>query len=814
MYRYQVQLGDVDDDGVSVNAGGPDSGFGGAVPTIVASFGLLPVHDYYPGLPDDQRHRVRGAFHVHDVAITSSPAHEGGYRAGEEIAIAVEFSGDAYATGASVLAIRVGDSAPDNYRAAKYVSGSGTDRLTYRYRVQVSDRDADGISVDAGGPDSGFGGPLPTTSPELGSVAVFPYYSRLPDDAGHKVDGSFRVTGVAITSKPERGNTYRTGEEIEVTLNFSADAYTSGSVVAIRVGDSAPDNYRPARYISGSGTDKLVYRYRVQSTDYDADGISVDVGGPPSGFGDQAPTTSPELGSVPVDRNFPGVPDHPGHKVDGTVYVIFGAPAYVIAEGGPPVGVTVLLTGDPGGEAVIPITATPDGGATATDYTVAPAVLTFSPGERRRTITVAAVDDSEVDGGESVRLGFGTLPDGIRHGSQLVVFVIEDNDGFDPIVNITDVEGGPELGSVGFTVTLTGPSDVDITVDWTITDGGAGPGGGEVASGTITIPAGETTAAVTVPASELPGGDPADPGGRTFSVTLSNPVNAVFSGGAQTIGEQLLVREQSPVPSAPVVAAVPDTAGNLEVRWQPLDDPPPAGHQVQYRVRGAATWAETLSVSPETHVPILFLDQDTEYEARVRPYYDGDGSRTYGPWSEPGHGRTGTHQPDSEPVVTMALRDTDPAVEGGDARVHVVVSELRNSYQWRAHLTGIVVHLEYGWRTGGNVLPASSQFGIVPGVFTVDHGLGGYRNYPVGLPEYAAEHGPLTITLRPGDGYRLGESVSVCVSIADSDTLEAVPCPAGERAAATAPQAGAGPVTVSVRDARATEGVDQGSRSR
>ena len=29
-------------------------------------------------------------------------------------------------------------------------------------------------------------------------------YTGLDDDAGHKVDGSFRVAGVAITSKPER----------------------------------------------------------------------------------------------------------------------------------------------------------------------------------------------------------------------------------------------------------------------------------------------------------------------------------------------------------------------------------------------------------------------------------------------------------------------------------------------------------------------------------------------------------------------------------------------------------------------------------
>ena len=695
---------------------------------------------------------------------------------------------------------------PANYRPAEYVSGSGTDRLTYRYRVQLDDYDADGISVDAGGPPSGFGGTLPTTSAELGSVPVSRNFSRVPDDAGHEVDGSFRVTGVAITSKPDRGDTYRTGEEIEVTMNFSAEAYTSGSVVAIRVGDSAPGNYRPARYVSGSGTDKLIYRYRVQSTDSDTDGVSVDVGGPPSGFGERLPTTSPELGSVPVDRIYPGVPDHADHKVDGAVIVIFGAPAYVIAEGGPAVPVTVLLTNDPAGEVVIPITATPGGGATPADYTVAPTVLVFAPGETRRTVTVAAVDDSEVDGGESVRLGFGTLPAGVRHGHQLTVFVIDDNDGFDPIVHITDVGGGDAPGSVGFTVSLTGPSDFEVTVDWRINDSDAAPGDGYVASGTVTIPAGETSVTVAVQIDEDSIGDP----DRTISVTLSNPVNAVFSGGVQTIEEQLLVREHSD-PSAPRVAAVPDTAGNLIVSWEPPGDAAPSGYEVQYRVRGAESWLPRIEAGSETQLPILFLGEDTEYEARVRPSYHhaGNGIRSYGPWSEPGHGRTGTHQEGSEPVVTIALAESGPATEGGRVLLHVVVSELRNSYQWQAYSSGIVVTLNYGWRKGGSILPSSSRFGIVPGVFTVDHGLGGYREYPVHLSDYVADHGPLTVTLQPGEGYRVGETAAVCVSIADSETGEATPCPESEDTDQADSQTGAGPVSIAVQDARATEGVDE-----
>ena len=653
---------------------------------------------------------------------------------------------------------------------------------------------------------------LPTTSPALGSIPVSRDYTGLDEDAGHTVDGSFRVTGVAIASSAANGDTYRVGEDIEVTLTFSTEAHTSGSVVAIRVGEDADDaNYRPAEYASGSGTTRLTYRYRVQLTDFDADGISVDVGGPPSGFGERVPTTSPELGSVPVSRKYSGVAEDAGHKVDGAVTVAFGAPAFVVSEDGTTATVTVMLHDDPHREVIIPITATPGGGATPADYSVSPASLVFASGETRHSVTVTAIDDRDVDGGESVRLGFGTLPPGIRAGIQASAFVvIDDNDGFDPIMSITDVDGGSEPGSVGFTVTLTGPSDLPITVDWGISAAGAG----YVAAGTLTIPAGETTATVSVPAGELPIGEDAigDPD-RVFSVTLSNPVNAVFSGGMDTIEAQLLVREHFMVePSAPVVAAVPDTAGNLIVSWEPPEDASPSGYEVQYRVRGTEHWGERLPAGPETHVPILFLEEDTEYEARVRPFYDDaedGGARSYAPWSEPGYGRTGTHQPGSEPVVTLALADADPATEGERVLIHIVVSELRNSYQWHAYSAGISVGLEYGWRTGGKVLPASSQFGVVPGVFTVDHGLGGHRDYREGLPDYAADHGPLTITLQPGDGYRVGEVASVCVSIADSETLEAIPCPDEEDTAESDSQASDAPLSIAVQDARATEGVDE-----
>ena len=49
----------------------------------------------------------------------------------------------------------------------------------------------------------------------------------------------------------------------------------------------------------------------------------------------------------------------------------------------------------------------------------------------------------------------------------------------------------------------------------------------------------------------------------------------------------------------------------------------------------------------------------------------------------------------------------------------------------------------------------------------------------------------------------------MCVSIADSETLEATPCPDDEETAQSESQASDAPVSIAVQDARATEGVDE-----
>ena len=98
---------------------------------------------------------------------------------------------------------------------------------------------------------------------------------------------------------------------------------------------------------------------------------------------------------------------------DNDETVSFDAAEYTAAEGDSAgATVTVTLSAAPGAQVAIPLTVTENGLTSAADYNSAgvPASLTFGAAETGKTFTVTAVDDTADDDGESLTLGFGTLP--------------------------------------------------------------------------------------------------------------------------------------------------------------------------------------------------------------------------------------------------------------------------------------------------------------------------------------------------------------------------------------------------------------------
>ncbi len=295
-FRYEVEVGDRDDDGISI---GPDALRGGAIEDAAGN-NWLEEPGRIPAVPRQPSHRVAaaGVPTVTSVRILPPPG-AGGFRAGDRIDARVAFNRVVHVTGEPVLTLSVGA----NNRAAAFAGGSGTDTLRFHYTVVAADRDDDGISVPANALSEG------SISDDTGNVADT-RFRAVPPNSRWTVDGSvvrtFNVS-LAITSDPVAGTTYGFGEAIEIEVRFDTVVYaTGGPLLALEIGGGTPN----AALVAGSGTDTLTFRYRVQEGDLDDDGVSIGPGALQGG------RIANAAGSV-VERAFAPLTADGDHKVDG-----------------------------------------------------------------------------------------------------------------------------------------------------------------------------------------------------------------------------------------------------------------------------------------------------------------------------------------------------------------------------------------------------------------------------------------------------------------------------------------------------------------
>ena len=159
------------------------------------------------------------------------------------------------------------------------------------------------------------------------------------------------------------------------------------------------------------------------------------------------------------------------------VTVSFGATEYAVLEG-EMVTVAVTLSADPERTVVIPITHRPQSGADSpADYSGVPPSVTFNTGQMSQTITFTATQDDVDDDGESVLLGFGTLPPAVSLGTTTQATVsITDDDGAGVSVSessLTIAEGSSGTYTIvlesqptaDVTVTINDPSNTDVTAE-------------------------------------------------------------------------------------------------------------------------------------------------------------------------------------------------------------------------------------------------------------------------------------------------------------------------------------------------------------
>ena len=261
--------------------------------------------------------------HVTSIEMVSSPARGYTYGVGEVIEFAATFNNPVDVHANVLMGFFIGE----DWKGARYQRGSGTETLVFAHTVQPEDRDANGVSVhdgyvDRDGRRHGFGGDIvihgTAQIPGVAGIPVYKIYKGIPNQSGHMVDGRQApfVTDVRVVSTPAAGDTYRTGESIELDVTFSSPVEVSAQPVVILWFDT-DDGWRTAftaAYQSGSGTRTLRFALPVQGVPRDTDGLTIgDRHRDGLGFG-----TVKAVGTdLNANQEYREQQDLKGHKVDG-----------------------------------------------------------------------------------------------------------------------------------------------------------------------------------------------------------------------------------------------------------------------------------------------------------------------------------------------------------------------------------------------------------------------------------------------------------------------------------------------------------------
>ena len=245
--------------------------------------------------------------------------------------------------------------------------------------------------------------------------------------------------------------TYTVGEgnRVVIKVKLSADPERTVTILINRTNQNGAidGDYSGVptslTFNSGQVEKRITFAATNDSVDDDGESVLLSFGTLPTGVSAGSPATA----TVNITDNDVRA-----------VMVRYEQASYTVGEGSSVV-IKVILSADPERRVTISINRANQGGATTDDYSVTPTSLTFNSGETIKSITFAATDDSVNDDGESVRLGFGTLPTGVSERTPREATVnITDNDTGQPLNTVC---GGPVSNLKGV-----GTSETRVLFTW------------------------------------------------------------------------------------------------------------------------------------------------------------------------------------------------------------------------------------------------------------------------------------------------------------------------------------------------------------
>jgi hypothetical protein len=187
------------------------------------------------------------------------------YHLGDTISFAMTFSEEVYVTDTPKFVATLGTGGAVD---VNYDSGSGSTLLIFSFDVASGYVDTDGYT---------FTSPISlgtaTIKDAVGNNASLDFSSFVAAAQTYSatVDISGRIPYITNVSVPANG-TYVAAQSLDFTLDFDRTVAVTGTpYITLTVGSTS----RQAQYVSGTGTDSLVFRYTLVPGDVDSDGVTL-----------------------------------------------------------------------------------------------------------------------------------------------------------------------------------------------------------------------------------------------------------------------------------------------------------------------------------------------------------------------------------------------------------------------------------------------------------------------------------------------------------------------------------------------------------
>ncbi|HOX07162.1 MAG TPA: Ig-like domain-containing protein [Planctomycetota bacterium] len=434
------------------------------------------------------------------------------------------------------------------------------------------------------------------------------------------------------------------------------------------------------------------------------------------------------------------------------------------SESGPDTGrITVNRTGSTA--AAMTVNYTLGGTATnGTDYAALSGSVVIPAGAASSTVEIAPLNDTLVEARETVTLA---IADGagyqVGYYSSCTIYILDDEV---PAINVsaTDSAAAETGGDIGtFTITRSGKLDVGVTVYYTMS-GSATKGTDYAApSGSVLIPAGQTTATVTV----APVNDTLVEGREYAQINLT--ANAAYQTGWGTYGVIYIYDDEKPeVKVATTVTYAYEQGlvpGQFTVSCQPAAK---TNLAVSLVLGGSAQAGADFAAIPAT---VTIPAGKTSAVVLVTPIDDLLAESTEsvtltlvasGAYSNGSPASATVYVMDNEPTVYVSATDASAAETAAGATANPGRFRITRYGGTTAPALSVTYSL-------GGTATNGTDYARLTGTATIPAGAA-YADVVLTPTDDASSEGPeaAVLTLSAGSGYRLSTS-SATVTISDND---------------------------------------------